>query len=118
MRRVFAISCAVLVCFGLLAPKLAVLALHLNPSILELIVCTGSERVIVHLDRDGQPIEVIDAAHSDCVFTKSDDIAYYVRWVLAPKSYRGGFHNIAALWRGHDERGLLPQLRAPPEHVI
>lgn len=108
-----------LMVLGLLAPKLSALALHLNPNIMAIVICTGTEMVTIHIGADGEPIEVTEAEQTPCVMADPNAIKSpeFARWTKAPRSYRVAFVDIHNDDRSQAEVGLLPDLRGPPSVI-
>ncbi len=101
---------------GMLVPKVSALALHLNPNIMAIVICTGSELVTIHIGPDGTPIEAEDTLLSPCVMADPNDVSApaYARWTQAPRSYQVSFSDIRRPNPTEAELGLLPDLRGPP----
>ena len=101
---------------GLLVPKVAAVALHLNPNITAIVICNGTELVTIHIGADGQPIEIATAEHAPCVLADPNAVANpaYALWTKAPRSYRATFVENTIDFRSEAEAGLLPDLRGPP----
>jgi len=101
---------------GLLVPKVSALALHLNPNIMAIVICTGTDIITIHIGADGQPVEASEAEQAACVLSDPNAIANraYAQWTLAPRSYRATFVENENALRSEAETGLLPCLRGPP----
>ncbi len=104
---------------GLLVPKVSALALHLNPNIMAIVICTGTEMVTIHIGADGEPVETTEAGQASCVLADPNAGANpaYAVWTQAPRSYRASFVEIANSARTEAEVGLLPDLRGPPRVI-
>lgn len=101
---------------GILVPKVSALALHLNPNIMAIVICTGTDMVTIHIGPDGQPLEVSEVEQTACVLADPKAIANraYAQWTLAPRSYRARFVENENVLRSEAEEGPLPDLRGPP----
>lgn len=101
---------------GLVAPKVSALALHLNPNVMAIVICSGDALVTVHIGADGEPVETVETGHAPCVLTPPLAAASVpdLRWSVTPRSYRPTFVEIVPSARSDGELGLLPDLRGPP----
>ena len=116
IRRPKSIVIFFLLIAGLLVPRISALALHLNPNIMAIVICTGTEMVTIHIGADGHPIETTEAEQTLCILADAhaETTSAYTQWTKVPRSYRATFVENAMSVRSEAEVGLLPDLRGPP----
>lgn len=117
MKRFLARSMvALLTMVCLLAPKVSALALHLNPDITAIVICSGSELITIHINADGEPVEITEADHTPCVMgdVNSATADFAPAWLAILLEDLYAFSESPAVTRNDAEHGALPEPRGPP----
>lgn len=56
-------------CAGLILPRISGVLLDLVPGISAVVICTGDRMVVLHLDAQGQPVQVAQDEPDTCLTT-------------------------------------------------
>lgn len=116
MRRLRSPVLVTLLILGVLAPKLSVLALHLNPYVTAIVICDGHGMTTIHVDADGQPVDVTSTNHGDCIVVNADQTIARLDpdWRELARSYTRAFSEIEHVFASAQGVARLPDPRGPP----
>lgn len=56
-------------CAGLILPRISGVLLDLVPGVSAVVICTGDQMVVLHLDAQGQPVQVAQSEPDTCLTT-------------------------------------------------
>jgi len=119
MRRFTTLLAVPMLIAGLLAPKVSALLLHVHPGVMAVVICTGTEMIVVHVGPNGEPIEDMASDHQPCIAAHADltPRAALERWFEAPRSYRHRFVAIPHPMADETRLSALADVRGPPRLV-
>ncbi|MEM9584625.1 MAG: hypothetical protein AAGA08_16060 [Pseudomonadota bacterium] len=105
-----------LVCFGLLLPKLGAMLFEIVPGLTQAVICVGSQVVVLTLNEDGEPVDVPEPLVEHCALgdVVASSAAPNPFWVTLARSFQSLFVEITD--RGADAYHFarVPLAQAPP----
>ncbi|MEM9716486.1 MAG: hypothetical protein AAF826_08215 [Pseudomonadota bacterium] len=105
-----------LVVAGMVLPKMSAVIVTMIPGVMTMVICSGDRTYVVHLDREGNPIETEQVESKPCVLGAVEEIALAPEpaWIRLAQDYAFTFIPILSAGPTFSDLGLYPDLRGPP----